>query len=155
MNISLTDHWKWKWNLVTSRSDSEIPWTVAYPAPLSMEFSRQENTSLGSQYSNTGVGSHSLLQGIFSTQELSLGLRHCTQILYHLSHQESPIIYTYIKAQHSENKDHGIWLHHFLANRWKNSGNSGWLYFGGLQKMVTAAMILKDPYSLGKKLWLT
>ena len=23
--------------------------------------------------------------------------------------------------------------HHFMANRWENSGNSGWLYFGGLQ----------------------
>ena len=29
--------------------------------------------------------------------------------------------------------DHGIWSHHFMANRWGNSGNSGWLYFLGLQ----------------------
>ena len=29
------------------------------------------------------------------------------------------------KAQHSENKDHGIQSHHFMANRWGNSGNSG------------------------------
>ena len=35
------------------------------------------------------------------------------------------------KTQHSENKDHGIWSHHFMANSWGNSGNSGWLYFGG------------------------
>ena len=33
------------------------------------------------------------------------------------------------KAQHSENKDHGIWSHHFMANRWRNSGNSGRLFF--------------------------
>ena len=32
---------------------------------------------------NTGEGSHSLLQGIFLTQESSLGLPHCRQILYH------------------------------------------------------------------------
>ena len=38
---------------------------------------------------NTGVGSHFLLQGIFPTQELNLGLLHCRQILYHLSHQGS------------------------------------------------------------------
>ena len=25
-----------------------------------------------------------------------------------------------------------IWSHHFMANRWGNSGNSGWLYFSGL-----------------------
>ena len=23
--------------------------------------------------------------------------------------------------------------HHFMGNRWRNSGNSGWLYFSGLQ----------------------
>ena len=40
---------------------------------------------------NTGVGSLSLLQGIFPTQELNWGLLHCRQILYHLSHQESPM----------------------------------------------------------------
>ena len=39
---------------------------------------------------NTRVGSHSLLQGIFPTQGLNLGLLHCRQILHHLSHQESP-----------------------------------------------------------------
>ena len=28
------------------------------------------------------------------------------------------------KAQHSENEDHGIQSHHFMGNRWRNSGNS-------------------------------
>ena len=32
---------------------------------------------------------------------------------------------SWFKAQHSENKDHGIWSHHFMGNRWGNSGNSG------------------------------
>ena len=36
-------------------------------------------------------------------------------------------------AQHSENEDHGIWSHHFMGNRWGNSGNSLRLYFLGLQ----------------------
>ena len=39
---------------------------------------------------STGVGCHFLLQGIFPTQRLNLGLLHCWQILYHLSHQGSP-----------------------------------------------------------------
>ena len=34
---------------------------------------------------NTGVGSPSLLQGIFPTKELNLGLLHRKQILYQLS----------------------------------------------------------------------
>ena len=39
---------------------------------------------------NTGVGSLSLLQGIFPTQGLSPGLPHCRQILYQISHQGRP-----------------------------------------------------------------
>ena len=41
---------------------------------------------------NTGVGSHFLLQGIFPTQGSNLGLLHCRQILYCLSHQGSLMI---------------------------------------------------------------
>ena len=40
---------------------------------------------------NTGVGCHFLLQGIFPTQGSNPGLLHCRQILYHLSHQGSPV----------------------------------------------------------------
>ena len=43
---------------------------------------------------NTGVGCHSLLQRIFLTQGSNLGLLHHKQILYHLSHQESPSMAT-------------------------------------------------------------
>ena len=38
-----------------------------------------------------------------------------------------------LKLNISENKDHGIWSHHFMGNRWGNSGNSVRLYFLGLQ----------------------
>ena len=38
---------------------------------------------------NTGVGSQSLLEGIFQTQGLNLGLLHCRQILYCLNHHRS------------------------------------------------------------------
>ena len=37
------------------------------------------------------------------------------------------------KVQHSENEDHGIRSHHFMGNRWGNSGNSVRLNFSGLQ----------------------
>ena len=30
-----------------------------------------------------------------------------------------------LKLNYSENEDHGIRSHHFMANRWGNSGNSG------------------------------
>ena len=35
------------------------------------------------------------------------------------------------KAQHSENEDHGIWSHHFMGNRWGNSGKSVRFILGG------------------------
>ena len=59
--------------------------------------------------------------------------------------------------QHSENEDHGIWSHHFMGNRWGNSGNSIRLYFWAPKSLqiVTAAMKLKDAYSLEGKLWPT
>ena len=56
------------------------PWTVAYHAPLSMRFSKQE-------YWN-GLPFPS--PGIFPTQGSNPGLSHCRQMLYHLSHQGSP-----------------------------------------------------------------
>ena len=40
---------------------------------------------------NTGVSSHSLLEGIFPTQGSNLGFLHCRQSLYLLSRQGSPI----------------------------------------------------------------
>ena len=62
------------------------PWTLAHQAPLSMGFSSQ----------NTGVGSLSLLQGIFPTQGLNPGLPHCRRILNQLSHQGSPGILEWV-----------------------------------------------------------
>ena len=65
-----------------------------------------------------------------------------------------------LKFNFQKNEDHGIWSHHFMANRWGNSGNSDRLHFffflapKSLQ-MVTAAMKLKDAYSLEGKLWPT
>ena len=54
-------------------------WTVAYHAPPSMEFPRQEYWSW----------LHFLLQGIFLTQGLNPGLLRYRQMLYQLSHQVS------------------------------------------------------------------
>ena len=53
------------------------PWTVAHQAPLSMDFSRKE------YWSRLPF----LTPGDLPTQGSNLGLLHCKQILYHLSHQ--------------------------------------------------------------------
>ena len=55
--------------------------------------------SLASMYSlgkNTGVGSLSLLQGIFPTQESNQDVLHCRWILYQLSYQGSPSYYKWL-----------------------------------------------------------
>ena len=41
---------------------------------------------------------------------------------------------SWLKTQHAKkNEDHGIRLHHFMANRWRNNGDSDRLYFLGFQ----------------------
>ena len=62
---------------------------------------------------------------------------------------------SWFKTQHSKNEEHGIWSHHFMANRWGNNGNSDKTLFSWAPEslqIVTAAMKLKDTCSLEEKL---
>ena len=38
-----------------------------------------------------------------------------------------------LKLNIQKKKNHGIWSHHFMVNRWGNNGDFKRLYFGGLQ----------------------
>ena len=76
MSISL-----WKWKSLSRVRLFATPWTIQ-----SVQFSRPD----------TGVGSISLLQGIFPTQGLNPGLPHCRWILYQLNHKGSPWILEWI-----------------------------------------------------------
>ena len=54
----------------------------------------------------------------------------------------------------SENEDHGIRSHHFIGNRWGNSGNSDRLYFWGGSKItadVDCRHEIKGLLLLGRK----
>jgi len=44
---------------------------------------------------------------------------------------------SWLKAQHSESYDHGIWSHHFMGNRWGNSKKQ-WLTLFFLASKITA-----------------
>ena len=75
---------------------TELNWClVAYLCSTlcnSMDYSPPDSSILeDSPGRNTGMGCHALLQGIFPTQGLNLGLLHWRWILYSLSHQGSPI----------------------------------------------------------------
>ena len=56
----------------------------------------------------------------------------------------------WLKAQHSENEDHGIWSHHFMENTWETVETVSDFIFWGSK--ITAGMKLKDAYSLKGKL---
>ena len=45
--------------------------------------------------------------------------------------------------------NHGIWFHHFMANKWRKSGNSDRLYFGRLQNHCS--LEIKRCLFLGRK----
>ena len=60
----------------------------------------------------------------------------------------------WLKTQHPDKEDHGIWSYQFMANRWGNNGNSDRLYFLG-SKITTegdCSHKLKDTCSLEEKL---
>ena len=65
----------------------------------------------------TRVGCHFLLQGIFLTQGLNLGLLHCRQFLYHLSHsrwygKDSPTstFSSHLRGFHVPREDRSIFI---------------------------------------------
>ena len=60
------------------------------------ESETSDSFSWNSPGQNTGVGSLSLLQGIFPTQGSNPGLLHCRWILYPLSHRGSPRILEWV-----------------------------------------------------------
>ena len=77
--LPLAPVWKWSRSVTSSSLQPHGLWPTRLLHPWDF---------LGK---STGVGCHFLLQGIFLTQEWNLGLLHCRQMLYHLSHQGVPL----------------------------------------------------------------
>ena len=78
-----------KWSEVT-----QLCPILCYPMDCSLPGSEDLLSLWNFPGKSTGVGCHFLLQGIFPTQgsnlgRSNLGLAHCRQMLYHLSHQGS------------------------------------------------------------------
>ena len=73
---------------------------------------------------NTGLGCHSLLQGIFLTQESNPGLLPCRQILYYLSPQGSPIFHKGLMCQKNcyLSSGFGRFLFHWLERPFSPGG---------------------------------
>ena len=90
----------------------------------------------------TGVGSLSLLQGIFPAQGLNPGLWHCRWILYLLSHKESPrilewIAYPICRGSSQPRNRTGFLLHCRLYTQIQSRRNPG-------HKKLTTTPIKKE-----------
>ena len=77
--LTVSTNVKWKWNSLSC--------VLLFVTPYSPWNSPDQNT---------GVGSLSLLQGIFPTQGSNPGLPHFMEILYQLSHKGSPRILEWV-----------------------------------------------------------
>ena len=80
-------------------------------------------SSWNSPGQNTGVGSLSLLQGIFLTQESNQGLLHGRQILYELNYQGSPQFpwsFSSAEIQGGLHRRIGVWLERSEPNGQKD-----------------------------------
>ena len=96
-------------------------WTFSEPMDCSPPGSSVPGDSPGK---NTGVGSLSLLQGNFPTQELNRGLLHCRRILYQLSYQGSPCLSLYF-----HNQQRLVHLGKLVPGNWeKRNGKGGPCY---------------------------
>ena len=85
------------------------------PRPLALQVDSLLSEPPGKP-KNTGVGSLSLFQGIFSTQESNWSLLHCRLILYQLSYQGSP-------------------LQRILPTKWKHNPYSQWEFAVWLREL--------------------
>ena len=71
-------------------------WSQSHPVVSNSLWPHRLYSPWDSLGQNTGVGSLSLLQGIFPTRGWNPGLPHCRWILYQLSHKGSPRILEWV-----------------------------------------------------------
>ena len=95
---------------------------------------------------NTGVGCHALLQGIFPTQGLNPGLRHCRWILYHEPPEKPKNTAGVSSLSLLQGMD--------LPNPGIKSGSPA-LQVDSLPAELLEAAIMKRPRAFGKKVKLT
>ena len=109
MGFSRQEYW--------SRLSCPPPGDLPNPGTEAKSLALQADSLLSEppgQPKNTGVGSLSLLQKIFPTQELNWFLLHCRWILYQLSYQGSPLYATVARKALAES----LWGFHFNGRQW-------------------------------------
>ena len=114
------------------------------------------SSSWNSPGQNTGMGSLSLHQGIFLTQESNPGLPHCRRILYQMSHKNTQNWCFWIVVQ---KKTLASPLDCKEIQPVNHKGNQSWVFIGGIDAEpeapilwhVRSRLIGKDPDA--RKCW--
>ena len=58
---------------------------------------------------------------------------------------------SWLKTQHSRNKDHAIQSHHFMSDRWGNNGNSDRVFSWAPKSLQMVTLAMKLNLLLGRK----
>ena len=142
------------WKMATDKLTGVMEvWCWSYPSLKWSEvkvtqscltlFDPMDSSPWNSLGQNTGVGSLSLLQGIFPTQGSNPGLLNGRQILYQLNHQGSPRILEYVAysfssgSSQSRNRTGVSWIAGGFFTSWATS-----------ESLITSAKT-QSPHNLG------
>ena len=106
-----SEKWKWSCSVV---SDPQRPHGLQPSRLLCPWDFLGKSTGVGCHRQNTGVGSHFLFQGIFSTQGSNPHLLHCRQILYRWATREASLPVTTVKIW---------WATYWIVPRYKQKGH--------------------------------
>ena len=108
------------WSVLQKSSQAktveEVKWSASHSVVSDSLWSHGLYSLWNSPGQNTGVGSLSLLQGIFPTQGSNSRLLHCRWILYQLSHKGSPRILEWVAYPFSS------------GSSWSQESNQGLLH---------------------------
>ena len=117
---------------------------------LELDMEQQTGSKLGKEYVKA-VYCHSAFQLICRVHHVKYRLDEAQAGIKITGRNVSYLRYTDDTTLMAESKEE---LKSFMANRWGNNGNSDRLFSWALKslQMVTAAMKLKDTYSLQEKL---
>ena len=113
MEFSRPEFWAEFWSGQPFPSPGDIPNPGIKPRSPTLQVDSLPAEPQGKP-KNTGVGSLSLLQQIFLTQESNQGLLHCRQILYQLSYQGRPKYFHKILIIHKNKNDQYQVIHLFI-----------------------------------------
>ena len=159
MLLAVVSYFKWQncwiakvlWSSLLSICMCALSRSVVWLFVTSCAVALQDPIHGDSLGKNTRVGCHTLLQGIVPTQGLNPDFLHCKQILYCLSHQQSPFsigyttFWTSLVAQTVKNLPaiHRTWVpHNTLTLLFSHVRIKEIVYFCGSQFFT-----VKDTYN--------